>query len=102
LSSLQEKIRDLVSGIDDPASRMEVARTIQLLFETFSTGQTSTEEIQEALVDVVHDTLAWIHPEMAEEELRNTSEKLADEFMRIFKATTGFRRVARRIGWTPL
>jgi len=102
LSSVQARIRELIAGIDDPANRMEVARTITFLYEVFSSGEREDKEIRDSLFEVVCDTLAFKNPMSSMEEVREMAGPVTDEFMRLFRVSAGFARAVRRSRWTPL
>ncbi len=90
---LQEKILSLMKGIDDPAMRMEVFRSIQFLFEVYTTGEVSEEEILDDLVDIAATVLSMKHPEKTEEQIMEEAKKLAGELMAHFRAETITRRL---------
>jgi len=83
--SLQAKILSLLSGIDDPATRIDIASTIRYLFEVYVHGQASDADVKRSLVEICTDVLMYSHPELTPPEIKKKSEELAEEFMRAFR-----------------
>ncbi|RLG61370.1 hypothetical protein DRN86_00035 [Candidatus Geothermarchaeota archaeon] len=98
--SLQNKILSLVAGIDDPATRLEIARTILFLYEVYRTGRASDEDITKALYDVALTIIKFREPYLPDEEKREKAGKIADELFELFRMESLFKTTLRRIG-TP-
>jgi len=94
--SLQAKILSLISGITDPTMRIDVASTINYLFQIWLGGNVREEEIRGSLFEVCFDVISGVHPELTEEEVRGIASDMTKEFMRIFKVEGLTRRMMAR------
>lgn len=96
--SLQAKIMSLISGITDPGMRVDVASTINYLFNVYCAGHADENEVRGALYEICYDVISATHPELTEEEVRDKSEAMAEEFIRSFKLESATRRMMSRFG----
>jgi len=94
--SLQAKILSLISGITDTVVRVDVASTINYLYEVYASGRVKGEEVRRELFAVCSDVVSGVHPELSEEEVRRIANGMADEFMRIFRVESLRRRIMAR------
>jgi len=94
--SLQAKILSLISGITDPTARIDIASTINYLFQIWIGGHAQEKEIRSSLFEVCFDVISGTHPELTEEEVRRISNNMTNEFMRLFKIEGLTRRMMAR------
>jgi len=94
--SLQAKILSLISGITDPTMRIDIASTVNYLFQVWTGGGASEEEIRGSLFEVCRDVISGTHPDLTEEEVRGIANDMTNDFMRIFKVEALTRRMMAR------
>jgi len=94
--SLQAKILSLISGIDDPEIRMEIARTIYFLFDVFRSGNVKEDEIYQALFDVALTVVNYKEPFLPDDEKRKKAGQIADELYSMFKMQSLFYKTFKR------
>jgi len=94
--SLQARIINLISGITDPALRIDVASTINYLFTVFSDGTINETEARNSVREVCMNVISVIYPEFTEEEVRRRVDTMVEEFMRAFKLESTVRRMFGR------
>jgi len=94
--SLQAKILSLISGVTDPTRRIDIASTINYLFQIWMSGVAEEGEIRTSLFEVCSDVISGTHPELTEEEVRRISSDMAGDFMRLFKIEGLSRRMMAR------
>jgi len=90
--SLTQKIQALVSGIDDPRMRMDVASTITFLADLYGNGRISREDLARDLYDICVDVLRASNPELLDEEIAERARILADELLQAIRLS----RLAQR------
>lgn len=95
--SLQAKILNLVSGIDDPTIRIEVSRTIYYLFSVYQSGKVPEENIVQDLYEICLTVIVNKHPELSQEEAKNRAKQLAHEILNAFRIETMLRRTIGRL-----
>ncbi len=91
--SYHQKLLSLLSGIDDPTIRMEVFRTVAFLYEVYTSGQASEDEIASDLFEVVYNVIAVKHPELTEEEAKKKAEQFVKEILQAFRLESMSRRI---------
>ena len=94
----QSVILSLLSGITDPAERLDVARTVLLLLQAYDDGRISYDELRAELVGLFKDVIAAKNPDMSEEEVMDRAVNMAEEVIRRYRIQTSFRRAAKRLG----
>lgn len=94
--SLQAKILSLLSGITDPAIRIDVASTINYLFDVYCNRSADENEIKDALFDICVTIIGAKHPELTMDECRSKAEILVDEIMKSFRVESIKRRIGTR------
>ena len=92
--SVRAKILNLLSGITDPAIRIDVSSTIFYLMDIYASGSAKEEEIKRALFEICFDVIRATRPDLIEEEARQEAQKQADELMSAFRMETLRRRVS--------
>ena len=93
--SLQAKILNLVSGIDDPAARIEIARTIKFLYEVYMHGVGSPEEVEKSLMEVAMVIVDFKEPELSEDEKKEKAKKIVEDIMRSFRMEAMYLRTQK-------
>jgi len=61
--SLQAKILSLLSGITDPALRMDIASTINFFSQLYESGEVDENRIRNELWEVCFNVIRSMHPE---------------------------------------
>jgi len=95
--SLQSKILSLLSGVTDVTLRMDVASTINYLFQLYEAGEIEEQRIRRELWGVCYDVVRALHPELTDSEVKDESSKLEDEFIKIFRLESARRRIFTRL-----
>jgi hypothetical protein len=91
--SLQSKIRVLIAGIEDMNSRINVASTISYLYDLYSNGRISEEQVRDDLYDVLFEVMRFLKPNLVEDALKKVTEDLVEDFVRTFKLESASKRV---------
>ena len=99
MPTVQQVILNLLSGIDDPAMRMDVARTLMFLASVYASGRAPEEEIEKSVYEVVYTVVKLKNPGLDPKELRQMAARMTAEVMDAFRAQALFSRVAARIGF---
>lgn len=95
--SLNTKILNLVSGIDDPSTRLEIARTIIFLFDVWLSGRVSKDEIVSSLQEIAYTIVSYKFPLMNEEEKRKKAREIAEDIFRSFRIESLYRTTFTRL-----
>jgi hypothetical protein len=95
--TLWGKIRALISGIDDPKVRTDVAATINFLIDTFAHGGISEEQLRSDLTEVVGTVIETVNPLLTPDEVKARAEVVADDFIRTAKVESLHYRIRARI-----
>ena len=90
--ALRDLVLSLIARIRDPTIRADISSTIYYLKDVYSTGRVSEEEILNSLFEVINDVLAFVQPELTEEERRERAVVLARQFLSAIKLETLRRR----------
>ncbi len=96
--SLQAKILNLLSGIDDPGIRIEISRTIYFLFNIYKNNMAPEESIKNDLMEICLLIVQTKEPTLSPEEQKKKAEKLAEDIMNAFKLETLTRRKLLQYG----
>jgi len=96
--SLQQKILTLISGIPDPATRVDIATTINYLFQLYVGGHINEDQVRTELYNVCYSVIGATYPDLTEDEVRKKANQLSDEFMRVFRIENVHRRMVSRFG----
>jgi hypothetical protein len=88
------KVRALISGIDDPKVRLDVAQTINFLAGVYSSGRINDNQLRDDLFEICSDVIAMSNPDLDAEEVRKRASVVAEELFRAIRIES----VARRIG----
>ena len=99
MTTVQQVIMNLLSGIEDAAVRIDIARTLMYLFNVYASGRVSEEEVRQSVEEIVRDIVKYKHPELSPDELKRIVKQHADQIMQAFRLSTTFRRTAVRFGW---
>jgi len=100
--SLQALILSLLSGIDDPATRTDIATTIAYLKDLYLTGVLGEDQLRNELFNVIDTVLEDKHPELLPDERIKRVNSLVDQFVRAIKLETMRARMITRFGMRSL
>lgn len=92
--SLMSKVRALISGIDDPKVRLDVAQTINFLAGLYSIGRINDNQLKDDLFEICSDVISYSNPELDAEEIRRRASAVAEELYKSIR----IERVSHRIG----
>ena len=94
--SVALKVKALIAALPDPASAMNVASTINFLFNLFSNGKINEEDLRRDLRDICSTVMNITNPDLSEEEIRKRVEVVVDELVEAMKVESLSRRVMAR------
>jgi len=94
--SVALKVKTLMAALPDPASAMNVASTINFLFNLFSNGKINEEDLRRDLRDICRTVLNITNPDLTEEDVRKRVEVVVDELVESMKIESLSRRVMAR------
>jgi hypothetical protein len=94
--SLQIKILNLLSGITDPTTRIDISTTINFFYQLFTTGRAREDEIRDSLFEVLVDVLKFKNPELLDEEVKKRAREMVEEFITAFRVESMARRTYTR------
>jgi hypothetical protein len=94
--SVALKVKALTAALPDPASAMNVASTINFLFNLFSNGKINEEDLRRDLRDICRTVLNITNPDLTEEDVRKRVEVVVDELVESMKIESLSRRVMAR------
>jgi len=97
--SLQAKILNLISGIDDPGLRIEISRTIYYLYNVYVSGAAPEESIRNDLIEICTLIVSEKEPTLLPDEQKKKAEKLANELLNAFKLESMSRRTIAKYGF---
>jgi len=86
--SLQAIVLSLISDIDDPAVRTDVASTIFFLRDVYMSGGIKDEDLRLELANIVSTVLDATHPELLPDEKQKKVETFVNQLMRAIKMST--------------
>jgi hypothetical protein len=95
--TLWSKIKALISGIGDPKVRMDVASTINFLFDLFRHGGITEDQLKKDLTEVCRSVIEVTNPLMPEGEIRERAEIIVDDLIRTMKVESIHHRVRARL-----
>ena len=95
MSEYNTIIQDLLSGITDPAFRIEFMRTLQLIKEAYIRGHPE-EEVTAALIDVIKTILLMKGVCTTEEEATEKAKEYAEKIKQAAKAEQTYWYVQAR------
>ncbi len=94
--SVTSIILSLIDGIEDPADRIEIARTINLIYQAFSKGQATEEEVRKDLLDIVKTVLRIKNPLLPKEEINQRANEIVENLLLAFKPRRFGRHTFRK------
>jgi len=100
--SLSNQILSLISGITDPAVRMDIASTIRYLYDVFCSGKVSDDEIKNSLYEICKDVITATKPDLLPDEASNLAKAKAEELLKAFRIESLSRRVQVRFKGSPI
>ncbi|MEM2832710.1 MAG: hypothetical protein QXT16_08705 [Candidatus Caldarchaeum sp.] len=95
--TLAEEILNLLSGITDPAMRMDVNTTIHFLGEMFCIGKVDEDKLRSELRQICEDVIAYSYPDLTDEDIKAKAEEFTDRLVREIRVENVARRMMRRI-----
>jgi len=81
----------LLSGILDPTTRVDIASTIQYIFDLYSSGRISDADAKNALYEICVEVLRATKPDLTDEEIKENAAELSEQFIKAFRIE-GLRR----------
>jgi len=93
---LQEILLDLLSGISDPAVRVDVASTISFLAQVYRMGKATEEQIANDFREIVREVLTMKNPTLAPDELKKLIDDYVNRLMIAIKGESAFTRFGRK------
>jgi len=96
--SLWVKINALVSGIPDNRVRLDIATTINYLYNVYTAGGINEEQLRSELVNICRDIIEMSNPLLAPEEVRKRAEIVADDLVKTMRIKALTDRVRARYG----
>jgi len=94
--SYQSIVLDLLSGIDDPALRMNISQTLYYLKGVFSTGRVPEDQIRDDIYDVVKTVLEFKNPFSSPDEIDKEAKQVVEKIMLAIKLETAPSRFMER------
>jgi len=96
--SLTQKVLALISGLDNPKARMDVASTINFLYDLFLDGRITEGQLKDDLYDICREVIAMSNPDLLEDEVRKRSAIVAEELVKTMKIEGLAKRTISRLG----
>lgn len=85
---LEDYILNLVSGIDDPAIRISIARTIHMMRDALAFGKADEKEVLKDLTALVYEVINLKEPFIPEEEKKEKAKKIANAMIKALKMSS--------------
>jgi len=95
--TLWTKINALIAGISDPKTRIDVATSINYLYNLFSHGAISEDQLRSDLKEICASVLEASNPLLTEEEAMRRAEAVVDDLIRTMKLESVHHRVRVRL-----
>jgi len=95
--TLWSKIRSLISGIGDSRVRVDIASSINFLFDLFRHGQITEEQLKKELTNICRSVIEITNPLIPEDEVSMRAEVIADDLIRTMKVESIHYRVRARL-----
>jgi hypothetical protein len=89
-------VNEMLADMTDVRTKLEIANTINFLYNIFSTGKITEEQLRADLKEIVTVLVENRYPEMTDEEKRQKIEEIVGMFMRQIKLETLARRMAAK------
>jgi len=94
--SLMSKVQALIAGITSPRVRLDVAGTINFLYELYASGRINEEQLRSDLFEICFEVIAMSNPDLMDEEIRERTGIVVDDLVRTMKIEGVRRRMIAR------
>jgi len=101
MSTVNNILMSLLSGIDDPEIRVEVMRTVYFLQQAYASGAVDENQIRSDLKEICETIIKAKDPLVDPETLKMQAEELAERILEAFRLQSSFARIRRRLGFSP-
>lgn len=95
--SLSQKVIALVSGLDNPKARMDVASTINFLYGLFVDSRVNEDQLRNDLYDICREVVAMSNPNLTEDEVRTRASVIVDDLVKTMKIESLAKRTINRM-----
>ena len=95
---LWSKVNALISGIPDNRLRIEIASTINFLYNVYAQGGVNEDQLRGELKEICRTVVELSNPMLLPEDVNDRAEVLADELIRDMKIEALMHRVRVRFG----
>jgi hypothetical protein len=95
--TLWTKVNALLAGISDPKTRIDIATSINYLYNLFSHGAISEDQLRSDLKEICASVIESSNPLLTEEEAMRRAEAVADDLIRTMKLESIHHRVRVRL-----
>ena len=95
--TLWTKINALLAGISDPKTRIDVATSINYLYNLFSHGVISEDQLRSDLKEICASVIEASNPLLVEEEVIQRAEAVAEDLVKTMKVESIHYRTMRRM-----
>jgi ubiquitin C-terminal hydrolase len=87
-----QKVLALISGIDDPRTRVDIMSTINFLFDLYCNNKIGEDQLRGDLTEICSQIISATHPELTEEDIRKRVSIVVDDLMKTMRIE-GLRRL---------
>jgi hypothetical protein len=95
--TLWTKINALLAGIGDPKTRIDIASTINFLYNLFSHGGISEDQLRQELTEICATVIEVSNPILPKDEVLKRAEAEADDLIKTMKVESIHYRVRLRM-----
>lgn len=95
--TLWTKINALIAGISDPKTRIDVASSINYLYNLFSHGAISEDQLKGDLKEICATVIEASNPLLTEEEVMRRAEAVVEDLVKTMKLESVHHRVRVRL-----
>jgi hypothetical protein len=95
--TLWTKVNSLIAGISDPKTRIDVASSINYLYNLFSHGAISEDQLRSDLKEICATVIETSNPLLTEEEVMKRAEAVAEDLVKTMKLESIHYRVRMRM-----
>jgi hypothetical protein len=95
--TLWTKINALLAGISDPKTRIDIATSINYLYNLFSHGAISEDQLRSDLKEICASVIEASNPLLTEEEAMRRAEAVVDDLVKTMKLESIHYRVRMRM-----
>jgi hypothetical protein len=95
--TLWTKVNALIAGIGDPRVRIDVASTINYLYNLFSHGAISEDQLLVDLKEICATVIELANPLLPRDEVLRRAEAVAEDLVKTMKVESVHYRVRMRM-----